>query len=105
MDEDAELAGLSEQVGPKSGAMPAGAMMASSADQSARKVPLESAPSDSKPALDRPSQEPPLLPSRSGLAFLAVFSLVHPACLMLSAFLCVLGASQRQEICIAERHW
>lgn len=65
MDEDAELAGLSEHMGAKNGAIPAGAMLASPGDQTNRKVPLDTAPSDSKPVLGRPSQEPPLLPSRS----------------------------------------
>ena len=73
MDEDAELAGLSEHMGAKNGAIPAGAMLASPGDQTNRKVPLDTAPSDSKPVLGRPSQEPPLLPSRSGLSVLACF--------------------------------
>lgn len=64
MDEDAELAGLSDQSGPKvgaAGAIPAGAMMATPGDQTQRKVPLDRG-SDPKQAMDRPSQEPPLLP-------------------------------------------
>lgn len=64
MDEDAELAGLSDQSGPKvgaGGAIPAGAMMATPGDQTQRKVPLDRG-SDTKQALERPSQEPPLLP-------------------------------------------
>lgn len=64
MDEDAELAGLSDQSGPKvggGGAIPAGAMMATPGDQTQRKVPLER-DSETKQALDRTSQEPPLLP-------------------------------------------
>lgn len=64
MDEDAELAGLSDQSGPKvgaGGAIPAGAMMATPGDQTQRKMPLDRG-SDPKQTLDRPSQEPPLLP-------------------------------------------
>lgn len=67
MDEDAELAGLSEQVGLKAGVIPAGAMLATPGDQTNRKVPLETVPSDSKSMLGRTSQEPTaLLPARSG---------------------------------------
>lgn len=67
MDEDAELAGLSEQVGPKAGVIPAGAMLATPGNQTNRKVPLETVPSDSKSMLGRTSQEPTaLLPARSG---------------------------------------
>lgn len=63
MDEDAELAGLSDQSGFKagSGAIPAGAMMATPGDQIQRTVPLER-DSDTKQELGRISQEPPLVP-------------------------------------------
>lgn len=63
MDEDAELAGLSDQSGLKTGtgAIPAGAMMATPGDQTQRKVPLEE-DSDTKQELGRISQEPPLVP-------------------------------------------
>lgn len=63
MDEDAELAGLSDQLGPKAGAgaIPAGAMMASPGDQTQRKVHLERE-SETKQVLGRTMQEPPLLP-------------------------------------------
>ena len=104
MDEDAELAGLSEQVGAKNGAVPAGAMMASSENQSSRKVPVESAPSDSKAALDRPSQEPPLLPSRSGLPFRTFPSIVHSACLTLSTFFCVQICRSGLTLCIVHTY-
>ena len=63
MDEDAELA---DQVGAKAGVIPAGAMMATPGDQTNRKVALETSLSESKPVLGRSSQEPPLLPARSG---------------------------------------
>lgn len=66
MDEDAELAGLSDQVGPKAGVIPAGAMMATPGDQSNRKVPLDTAPSESKSMLGTTSREPAaLLPASS----------------------------------------
>jgi len=66
MDEDAELAGMSDQMGPKAGIIPAGAMMANPGDQTNRKIPLETAPSESKSVMGRTSQDPPLLPARSG---------------------------------------
>ena len=67
MDEDAELAGLSDQVGPKAGVIPAGAMMATPGDQTNRKVPLDTAPSESKSMLGTTSREPAaLLPASSG---------------------------------------
>lgn len=65
MDEDAELAGLSDQSGPKvggAGAIPAGAMMASPGNQTQRKMPLER-DSDTKQVLDRTSPEPAFLPN------------------------------------------
>ncbi len=70
MDEDAELAGLSDQVGPKAGVIPAGAMMATPGDQTNRKVPLDTAPSESKSMLGTTSREPAaLLPASSGQHF------------------------------------
>ena len=64
MDEDAELAGLSDQAGLRAsggGAIPAGSMLSSAGDQTQRKVPLEREP-DTRQALGRTSQDPPLLP-------------------------------------------
>ena len=74
MDED-ELAGLSDQSGPKagSGAIPAGAMMATPGDQTNRKVPLER-DSDTNQELDRPSQEPPLMPHTQSGACSALYA-------------------------------
>ena len=73
MDEEAELAGLSDQPGPKAGAgaIPAGAMMASPGDQTQRKVPLERE-SETKQVLGQTMQEPPLLPhAQSGQSWAA----------------------------------
>ncbi len=63
MDEDAELAGLSDQTGPKagSGAIPAGAMMATPGDQTHRKVPLDRGSDTKQEELDMTSPQPPLV--------------------------------------------
>lgn len=73
MDEDAELAGLSDQMGPKAGVIPAGAMMATPGDQTNRKVPLDTAPSESKSMLGTTSRGPAaFLPASSGQHWLDV---------------------------------